>query len=103
MNNLIIETVVYIIAATWFITNFEPIKNGLNKLKDLSTQKLKTWLRTPLNALLKILTCVKCLSFWTALIFFYLAGNNLFHSFLIACVTALIAFVIDNNLLKIKL
>ena len=51
-------TALKVFLITWFITHFEPIRDRLERL----------YLIKRLEKLIDILTCFKCLSFWSVLI-----------------------------------
>ena len=66
----------------------------LNDVVDTMNEMLKGWKRA-LNVLLSKFNCLMCVSFWFTLFYTF--------DFPLACLMALIGFLVDNHLLKIKL
>jgi enamine deaminase RidA (YjgF/YER057c/UK114 family) len=66
----------------------------LTDVVDTINEMLKGFKRA-LNTLLKKLSCLMCVSFWLTLFTTF--------DFPLACLMALIGFLIDNHLLKIRL
>lgn len=80
-----------------FTKHFQPIQPTKNQIVDWLIEKIvKLGLKFPilmnLTQVVKLLTCPKCLSFWTLL---YLT-----HNLFIAATGAIAAMVVDNMLVK---
>jgi hypothetical protein len=75
---------------TWLITSFEPLQDVLTNLFDKIYQRTnKNPLKRIYDSLYTILTCQKCLSFWTTLII----TQNIF----MACGVSFVAFIFENG------
>lgn len=79
--------VIKIIPIAWLITQLPFMLEGVN-------QMLKGW-RRAIQVLISILSCLKCVSFWLTLVYT--------RDIVLASQIALISFLIDNHLLKLKL
>ena len=79
--------VLKLIAIAFVITKMSEVIDTINEM-------LKGFKRA-LNVLLSKFNCLMCVSFWFTLFYTF--------DFPLACLMALIGFLVDNHLLKIKL
>lgn len=79
-----IITIIYIIGVSWFVTQLDSMINALNDMTKGHEEAFLT--------LLGLASCIKCLTFWTALIVTF--------NFPLACVASLVAYLIDSHLLS---
>lgn len=77
--------IVYIVPLVWLFIQIEPIQLWLIQLN-------QTYLIS--KVFVKVLTCLKCLSFWASLTFLTMTNGNL----LLAPLAALAAAIIDKFL-----